>query len=88
VTGRTPESYLRRKLLETVLVTNLGVIDMAPLSCAQFAPDNYYSLPVMGNSFISLSANGRHLNFVVGMPAVYASEGRLERFMGLLREAF
>jgi hypothetical protein len=87
VTGRTSESYLRRKLLETVLITNLGVIDMAPLSCAQFAPDNYYSLPVMGNSFISLSANGRHLNCVVGMPAVYASEGRLERFIDLLREA-
>jgi hypothetical protein len=75
-------------LLETVLITNLGVIDMAPLSCAQFAPDNYYSLPVMGNSFISLSANGRHLNIVVGMPAVYASEGRLERFVDLLGEAF
>jgi hypothetical protein len=88
VTGRTSESYLRRKVLETVLVTNLGVIDMVPLSCAQFAPDNYYTLPVMGNSFISLSANGRHLNIVVGMPAVYASEGRLERFIDLLREEF
>jgi hypothetical protein len=88
VTGRTSESYLRRKLLETVLITNLGVIDMAPLSCAQFAPDNYYSLPVMGNSFMTLTANGRHLNFVVGMPAVYASEGRLERFIDLLRETF
>jgi hypothetical protein len=88
VTGRTSKSYLRRKLLETVLITNLGVIDMAPLSCAQFAPDNYYSLPVMGNAFITLSANGRHLNFVVGMPAVHASEGRLERFVALLREAF
>jgi hypothetical protein len=88
VTGRTSESYLRRKLLETVLITNLGVIDMAPLSCAQFAPDNYYTLPVMGNSFISLSASGKHLNIVVGMPAVYASEGRLERFIDLLCEAF
>lgn len=88
VTGRTSESYLRRKLWETVLISNLGVIEMAPLSCAQFAPDNYYSLPVMGNSFITLSAIGRHLNFVVGMPAVYASEGRLERFIDLLREAF
>jgi hypothetical protein len=88
VTGRTSDSYLRRKLLETVLITNLGVIDMAPLSCAQFAPDNYYSLPVMGNSFISLSANDKHLNMVVGMPAVYASEGRLERFIDLLREEF
>jgi hypothetical protein len=88
VTGRTSGNYLRRKLLETVLITNLGVIDMAPLSCAQFAPDNYYSLPVMGNSFISLSSNGSLLNFVVGMPAVYASEGRLERFIDLLCEAF
>lgn len=88
VTGRTSENYLRRKLLETVLITNLGVIDMVPLSCPQFAPDNYYSLPVMGNSFISLSACGRHLNIVVGMPAVYASEGRLERFLDLLRETF
>jgi hypothetical protein len=88
VTGRTSESYLRRKLLETVLITNLGVVDMAPLSCAQFAPDNYYSLPVMGNSFVSLSANQRHLNIVVGMPAVYASEGRLARFIDLLREEF
>jgi hypothetical protein len=88
VTGRTPASYLRRKLLETVLITNLGLVDMAALSCAQFLADNYYSLPVMGNSFISLSANERHLNIVVGMPAVYASGGRLERFLDLLREEF
>jgi hypothetical protein len=86
VTGRTSGSYLRRKVLETALITNLGVIDMASLGCAQFAPDNYYCLPVMGNSFIALSASGRHLNIIVGMPAVYASEGRLERFLDLLRE--
>jgi hypothetical protein len=72
--------------METVLITNLGLVDMAPLSCAQFAPDNYFTLPVMGNAFISLSANARHLNIVVGMPAVYASEGRLERFIDLLGE--
>jgi hypothetical protein len=88
LTGRTPGNYLRRKLMETVLITNLGVIDMAPLSCAQFKPDNYYCLPVMGNSFIGLSASGAHLNIVVGMPAVYASGGRLERFLELLREEF
>jgi NRPS condensation-like uncharacterized protein len=79
---------LRRKLLETVVITNLGVIDMAPLTCAQFEPDNYYCPPVMGNSFMVLSASGRHLNVVVGMPAVYASKGRLERFLDLLREEF
>jgi hypothetical protein len=88
VSGRTPENYLRRKLLETAVITNLGVIDMAPLTCAQFEPDNYYCLPVMGNSFIVLSACGRHLNIVVGMPAVYASGGRLEHFLDLLREEF
>jgi NRPS condensation-like uncharacterized protein len=88
LTGRTSENYLRRKLFETVLITNLGVIDMAPFTCPEFEPDNYYSLPVMGNSFISLSASGGHLNFVVGMPAIYASAGRLERFLDLLRKEF
>jgi hypothetical protein len=88
MTGRTPKNYLRRNLLETVLITNLGVIDMAPLTCPQFEPYNYYSLPVMGNSFISLSATGRHLNMVVGMPAIYASADRLEHFLDLLREEF
>lgn len=86
LTGRTPRNYLRRRLLETVLITNLGVIDLGPLSCAQFEPHNSYCLPVMGNSFISLSTSGRHLNIVVGMPAVYASAGRLERFLERLRE--
>jgi hypothetical protein len=88
LTGRTPENYLRRRPFETVLITNLGAIDMGPLSCAQFEPFNYYCLPVMGNAFISLSASGRHLNMVVGMPAVYASAGRLDRFLDLLREQF
>jgi hypothetical protein len=88
LTGRTPENYLRRKLLETVLITNLGVIDMSTLTCARFQPRNYYCLPVMGNSFIALINSGQNLNIVVGMPAVYASEGRLERFLDLLREEF
>jgi hypothetical protein len=42
----------------------------------------------MGNSFIALSMSGENLNIVVGMPAVYASEGRLERFLDLLQEEF
>lgn len=88
LTGRTPENYLQRRLVETVLITNLGAVDLGPLSCAQFEPYNYYCLPLMGNSFISLSASGRYLNIVVGMPAVYASAGRLERFLDLLREEF
>jgi hypothetical protein len=40
----------------------------------------------MGNSFITMSTCGDHLNLLVGMPAVYASAGRLERFMERLRE--
>jgi hypothetical protein len=88
LTGRTSTNYLRRKLLETVLITNLGVIDSATLTCERFQPRNYYCLPVMGNSFISLSKSGGNLNIVVGMPAVYASEGRLERFLELLQEEF
>jgi hypothetical protein len=88
LTGRTSANYLRRKLLETVLITNLGLIDMDTLTCARFQPHNYYCLPVMGNSFIALSMSGENLNIVVGMPAVYASEGRFERFLDLLQEEF
>lgn len=87
LSGRTPRNYLRRKLIETVLISNLGLVSPAALSCAQFRPQDYYCLPVMGNSHITLATCGSHLNIVVGMPAVYGSEGRLERFMGLLREA-
>jgi hypothetical protein len=84
--GRTPGNYLRHDLLETVLLSNLGVIQPAALGCPRFRALNYYCLPVMGNSHITLTTCGAHLNFVVGMPAVYASEGRLERFIDRLQE--
>jgi hypothetical protein len=86
LTGRTPENYLRRKLIETILVSNLGTIDVSALSCAQFRATNYYCPPVLGNSFITMSTCGDHLNLFVGMPAVYASAGRLEKFMERLRD--
>jgi hypothetical protein len=86
LTGRTPENYLRRKLIETILVSNLGTIDVSALSCAHFRATNYYCPPVMGNSFITISTCGDHLNLLVGMPVVYASAGRLEKFMERLRD--
>jgi NRPS condensation-like uncharacterized protein len=86
LTGRTPQNYMRRKLFETVVISNLGTIDVSALSCPQFRATNYYCLPVMGNAFITVSTFGDHLNLLVGMPAVYASAGRLERFMERLRE--
>ena len=86
LSGRTPRNYLRRNLIETVLISNLGVISPAALSCALFRPESYYCLPVMGNSHITLASCGARLNVVVGMPAVYGSDGRLEHFLALLRE--
>ncbi len=86
ISGRRPSNYLQRKLVETVLITNFGVVDLRELACTDFDPSNFFSLPIAGNSFISLYASGDHLNIIVGMPTVYAVGGRMDRFVEQLQQ--
>ena len=78
--GRRKGNYLNRKLVETVLITNFGAVDLNEFLCPDFAAHNVYSLPIGGNSFISLYASGQNLNVLIGMPKVYAADGRMEEF--------
>jgi hypothetical protein len=78
--GRRKGNYLSRKVGETVLITNFGAVDLNEFVCHDFTAHNLYSLPIGGNSFISLYASGQHLNVLIGMPKVYAADGRMEEF--------
>lgn len=87
VAGRRRANYLRRNEVETVMITNFGTLDMADYSCEDFAAENFFSLPIPGNSFIALYTSGSYTNIVVGMPKIYASNGRMDDFCKKLTES-
>jgi hypothetical protein len=86
LSGRTTRNYLQRNLMETIMITNMGIVQPAAFSCSGFRAHNYYPVTLAGNSHITMTTCGAHLNFVVGMPELFASDGRLEGFIDLLRE--
>jgi NRPS condensation-like uncharacterized protein len=86
--GRTRQNYQRRVPPETVMITNLGKIDLQALSCDAFTATNCYMLPILGNAFISLSTAGEMMNMLVGMPRIYASQNRFEQLLATLRAHF
>lgn len=85
--SRTPKNYVKKRPLETVLVSNLGVFDLDQLQGAGLVIDNYFCLPLGGNACCVLSGTSRQVEITVCLSRVLASGGRMEDLMRFLEAA-
>lgn len=81
-------NFRRRRLHETALITHLGYFKTAPLSAPGFRCERLWGVPLPGNVFCAVFGTEHTLEISLGMPAVYASEGRLDALVAHLEAAF
>ncbi|HEY1101985.1 MAG TPA: hypothetical protein VGE70_01060 [Burkholderiaceae bacterium] len=85
--SRTPRNYVNKRLMETVLISNLGVFDLGTMHGAGFSTDNIFCLPLGGNACCVLAGTDRHVEMTVCLSQVLASDGRMDDLIRFLRES-
>jgi hypothetical protein len=83
--SRTEKNYRQRKLLETVVLSNIGNFSSQSLSGGGFAAQRIFGLPMKDNPFFIMFGMDGQVDITIGMAHVYASEGRLESFLRFMQ---
>lgn len=84
--SRTEKNYRQRKLLETIVLSNIGNFSAQDLSGGGFQAQRIFGLPMKDNAFLMLFGMDGRIDITVGMAHVYASEGRLESFLHFMQD--
>jgi len=87
LTQRRSGNYRTKRPLETCMISHLGYAKSDALSCEGFTADSIYGVPGSTGVFCTVFACDKRLDAVVGMPAVYGSNGRFEHVVERLTEA-
>jgi hypothetical protein len=83
---RNKKTYMADRIFETAVVSDLGVFKSSEFSYKNFQLCDFYGVPIAGNTFCLLSAVDNLVSITLGMPKVYASNGRLARLANLIKE--
>ncbi len=85
LTGRTAAQPLGRQLVETVMLVNMGAVELSDYVCPPFTAAAVFSIPVAGNAYVSMYGCGEQLHLTVGLPDCLAGDGRMDAFIAALR---
>ncbi len=79
------KNYKNPNLHETAILTILGIFKQTPFSGGGFSAETLYAIPQLENVFIAVSGFQGNFELTLGMPKVFASEGRMEDLLDFLR---
>lgn len=74
--GRRPSNFTTRKPIETVVISNMGRIDLTSLACPQFQADDCIVPPMPGNAFVVLYSLNNQIEIILGLPRILSGQGR------------
>lgn len=74
--GRRPSNFTTRKPVETVVISNMGKIDLTRFICPQFEADDCLVPPMPGNAFVVLYSLNNRIEIVLGLPRILSGQGR------------
>ncbi len=83
--SRTPDNYRRRRPMETVVISNLGRLDLEALSCPGFRLRQFLPIPLTGSAFSALVTIDGQAELTINLPKVLASEGRFDALVAHLQ---
>lgn len=84
--GVTNRNYRSDKLFETAVLSVLGSYKKNLFSGGGFMAETMYVLPQLENAFLMVAGLQGNHEITVGMRRVFASNGRMEDFLGYLEE--
>ncbi len=84
--SRKPATYRKKRKYNTSVLSNLGRVSAESFRCGGFEPRAFYFYSESENAYCMMSSLDDRSELIVGMPCVYANEGRLEAFMHHLEQ--
>ncbi|VUD47095.1 hypothetical protein TDB9533_00956 [Thalassocella blandensis] len=85
--SRSPKNFTKRKILETAVITNIGRHKSKSFSGPGFQAERVFSVPIPGNTMVSIMNMDNDIAINVGTEKVYATEGRLEELTQCIENA-
>lgn len=85
--SRNPHNYRKRRIIETALISSPGLFKPSRFTGGGFVPIRFFSVPIPGNTMISIVNLGREATITVGVEKTYASNGRLDKLLHNITEA-
>ncbi|MDC3332658.1 hypothetical protein OAV62_00285 [bacterium] len=85
---RNTKNYQSKASFETVGLSDLGVYSERDFSTVTFTAKHLYGVPIAGSPFFIISTLGNQVDITMGMPDIYASEGRLNQLKEYLISVF
>lgn len=79
--SRNAKNFNKRKPFETAVVTNIGRHRSKSLSAAGFSAKRLISVPIPGNTMISVMNMDNEITINVSLEKVYATDGRQDELM-------
>lgn len=85
--SRRADNFTTKRPLETALLSNVGTIDRAALSCPGFRLDGMFNMPIGGTNCGLFGVDGQ-VDIMFGTARVLASNGRMDAFLAFLEGQF
>ena len=82
---RTEKNYRNSAILETAMVSDMGLFDPGRFSGAGFTATELFGVPIPGLTYCLITTMGKAINITLGMPAIYANNGRMEQLVGHIK---
>lgn len=86
--GRRLANFTTRKPVETVLISNMGKVDLTAFQSSIFKADDYTVSPMPGNAFVVLYSIGDEISMMISLPRILSSNGRKQALVAWLKQRF
>lgn len=86
--GRTPSNFAKRKILESIVISNIGKFDPVPLSAPGFVAEAVWAVPIAGSAMVGLSCVGEEVQMSITVTEERAGDGRFEDLIAYVRQRF
>lgn len=80
------KNYTRPRFMESAVLSIGGPLKRSMLSGGGFRADTLFGLPQVENTFLAIVGFQGKFEILIGMPHIYASNGRFEDFLEFLKQ--
>lgn len=84
--GRRLSNFNKRKPVETLVISNMGPIDLSAFQSSLFQADDFMVSPMPGNAFVILYSVNNQISMMLNLPRILSSDGRKEQLLSWLHQ--
>jgi hypothetical protein len=84
--NRTKKNYLNARMFESAMISDMGLFAPEKFSGAGFSAKGVFGVPIPSSTYSLICTMGKNINITLGMPAIYANHGRIEKLVEYINQ--